>query len=95
MALKFTEEQILGLIPAQALIDFDRAKEILEKVALAQEEQTRKEINEMLAPTGFSIGCVFDSTGVLEYMVCDRDGDVIDEEPLRYMMDEYMTPDEG
>ena len=34
--LEFTEEQVLGLIPAQALVDYDRAKEVLDKVAKAQ-----------------------------------------------------------
>lgn len=29
--IELTQEQILGLIPAQALIDYDRAKEVLYK----------------------------------------------------------------
>ncbi len=34
--LEFTQEQILGLIPAQAIVDYDRAKEVLSKVAITQ-----------------------------------------------------------
>lgn len=41
--LTFTQEQIVGLIPAQAIIDYDRAKEVLEKVAKAQRDLTRGE----------------------------------------------------
>ena len=33
--LEFTQEDILGLIPAQAILDFDRAKEVLDKVSYA------------------------------------------------------------
>lgn len=46
VTLEFTEKQILGLIPAQAFIDFDRAKEVLEKVAESQAEITRQEISD-------------------------------------------------
>lgn len=35
-ARTFTDDEITGLIPAQAIIDFDRAKEVLEKVAQSQ-----------------------------------------------------------
>ena len=33
---QFTQEEILGLIPAQAFLDIDRAKEVLEKVQETQ-----------------------------------------------------------
>jgi hypothetical protein len=33
---KFTQSQILGLIPAQAILDYERAKDVLEKAAQAQ-----------------------------------------------------------
>ena len=33
--LTFNQEQILGLIPAQAILDYDKAKEVLEKVSQA------------------------------------------------------------
>ncbi len=33
-----TSDEILGLIPAQALIDFDRAKEVLQKTFLLQRD---------------------------------------------------------
>jgi ribosomal protein L31 len=58
------------------------------------EEKVRNVINKMLEPTGFSIGVVFDSSGIIEYMVCDRDGDEMDLDVLKNMMDVYMTPDE-
>lgn len=48
VTLKFTEKQILGLIPAQALVDYDRAKEVLEKVAIAQAKITAEEILQIL-----------------------------------------------
>ena len=35
LELTFTKEQILGLIPAQAILDYDRAKEVLESVSQA------------------------------------------------------------
>ena len=44
VTLEFTEKQILGLLPAEALLDFDRAKEVLEKVVKAQSQITREEI---------------------------------------------------
>ncbi len=34
--LTFNQDEILGLIPGQAILDYDRAKEVLEKVAKAQ-----------------------------------------------------------
>ena len=34
--LTFNEKEIVGLIPAQAIIDYGRAKEVIEKVAEAQ-----------------------------------------------------------
>src|SRR3989304_1809862 len=34
--ITFTQEQIVGLIPAQAIIDYDRAKLVLGEVAKAQ-----------------------------------------------------------
>lgn len=43
ITLEFTEKQILGLLPAQALVDYDRAKEVLEKVAKSQAEITKEE----------------------------------------------------
>ena len=43
VTLEFTEKQILGLLPAAAIIDITRAKEVLEKVAKAQAELTRDE----------------------------------------------------
>ena len=48
ITLEFTEKQILGLIPAQALVDFNRAKEVLEKVAKAQAKITAEEILQIL-----------------------------------------------
>jgi len=40
LLLEFTQEQILGLLPAQALIDYDRAKDVLKKVVKAQRTLT-------------------------------------------------------
>ena len=34
-ALVFSQEQVLGLIPTQAILDYDRAKEVLDKVSYA------------------------------------------------------------
>lgn len=41
--LTFSDKEILGLIPAQAILDYDRAKDVLEKVAQKQAEITREE----------------------------------------------------
>lgn len=42
--LTLSEEEILGLIPAQAILDYNRAKDVLEKVARKQAEMTGEEI---------------------------------------------------
>ena len=41
--LKFNQKEVLGLIPAQALLDYDRAKEVLEKVSQATIAHNSKE----------------------------------------------------
>jgi len=46
--MKFTQEQILGLIPAQAILDYDRAKEVLDGVAKAQFDTLITRIKELL-----------------------------------------------
>ena len=40
--MRFTQEQCLGLIPAQTLIDSDRAREVLERVADAAQDKLIK-----------------------------------------------------
>jgi hypothetical protein len=42
--LKFKQEEILGLIPAQAILDYDRAKEVLEKVSQATIDQYKGQL---------------------------------------------------
>jgi hypothetical protein len=59
-----------------------------------QKEATRQEINKMLEPSGFSIGTISDSTGILEFTICDRDGDEIDLGSMTHIMDDYMTPND-
>lgn len=46
--LAFSEKEILGLIPAQAILDYDRAKEVLEKVAQKQAEMTLSEVSSVV-----------------------------------------------
>jgi len=41
--LTFSDKEILGLIPAQAILDYDRAKDVLARVAQKQAEMTREE----------------------------------------------------
>ena len=42
--LTFDDKEILGLIPAQAILDYDQAKEVLDVVAQGQAKVTRDEI---------------------------------------------------
>ncbi len=42
--LSFSEKEILGLIPAQAILDYVRAKDVLEKVCWKQAETTLSEV---------------------------------------------------
>ena len=42
--LTFSEKEILGLVPAQAILDYDRAKEVLSMVAQAQAKLTFGEV---------------------------------------------------
>jgi len=44
--LTFNKEEISELLPAQALIDYDQAKDVLEKVCQSQADLTRKEMAE-------------------------------------------------
>ena len=43
----FSKEEIIGLIPAQAFIDYDRAKEVLEKVSQATLSSVKEQIGGM------------------------------------------------
>ena len=56
-------------------------------------ESVRIEINKMLEGSGFSIGKVYDEAST-EYIVCDSDGDEIDTDSLKTLMETYMTPDD-
>ena len=47
--VRFTEKQILGLIPAQAILDYDRAKEVLEMVADQTQRNVLKQVVLLLA----------------------------------------------
>ena len=46
--ITFTQEQIVGLIPARAIIDYERAKEVLEKIA-----QVQRDLLEALKKAGY------------------------------------------
>jgi len=42
--LSFADKEILGLIPAQAILDYDRAKEVLGMISQAQAKLTLSEV---------------------------------------------------
>jgi len=42
--LTYTDKEILGLIPAQMLIDSDRARKVIEGVAKAEQRNTLKQL---------------------------------------------------
>lgn len=46
--LKFTQTQILGLIPAQAILDYDRAKDVLERVAQEVQRDILRQVVELV-----------------------------------------------
>jgi len=45
----FTEKEILGLIPAQAILDYDRAKEVLNQVRHQAEDEIIRQVVLLLA----------------------------------------------
>lgn len=67
--LSFSEKEILGLIPAQAILDYDRAKEVLEKVAQKQAEMTLAEASPIVDKLFEALSHADFSNGVGEFGV--------------------------